>query len=132
MGRNLRLAVLLSAVVFLYGCALAWVGVGAGIGVGTYRYIQGNVEMDYSLEYNSAWDAVNTALANRYISIVNSLNEGSKGSIEAIQKNGKRLTITLHYLSEEITTIKVRVGLLGSSEDAEALHEEIMAVAGLK
>ncbi|MEF9425737.1 MAG: DUF3568 domain-containing protein [Candidatus Mariimomonas ferrooxydans] len=132
MNKTVRLAALLSAIVFLYGCALALLGIGAGIGVGAYRYIEGGLERDYSLEYNSAWDATNTALANLSISVSDSVNKGVKGQIEAIRSDGKKIIIKLRDRGQNVTTINIRVGFLGSRKESERIHEEISAVAGLK
>jgi hypothetical protein len=132
MSKTIRLAALLSAIIFLYGCALAWVGVGAGLGVGTYRYIEGGVERDYPLAYNSVWDETNTALANLYISVTDSISDGVKGKIEAVRRDGKKVTIKLRDMGQNVTTVNIRVGFLGSRKDAERIHEEISAIAGLK
>ncbi len=132
MNKTVRLAVLLSAMVFLYGCTLALLGIGTGIGVGAYRYIDGDLERDYSLEYNSAWDATNTALANLYISVSDSVNKGVKGQIEAIRSDGKKIMIKLRDRGQNVTTINIRVGFFGSSKASERIHEEISTVARLK
>lgn len=132
MKRIARLAVLLISLILLTGCALAWIGIGAGVGVGTYRYIEGSVEALYPLSYNSAWDATNTALANLYISVSNSINEGVQGTIEGVRKDGRGVTISLKDEGKDITKIRIRVGFFGSRQDAERIHEEIKAVAGLR
>ena len=132
MKRIIRLIALLLSITFLWGCELALIGVGGGLGVGTYKYIEGNVERDYPLAYDSAWDATNTALANLYISINNSVNEGTKGTIQAVRKDGVKVTLTLKDRGQGVTSISVRVGFLGSRKDAERIHEEIKVVGGLK
>lgn len=131
MGKTIRLVALLSATIFLYGCALAWVGAGAGLGVGTYKYIEGSVEKDYPIAYNIAWDTTNTALANLYMSVSNSVNEGTKGKIEAVRKDSVKITIKFDDKGQGVTTINIRVGFFGNRKDAERIHEEISAVAGL-
>lgn len=132
MNKTIRLAVLLSTVLFLYGCAIAWIGVGAGLGVGAFRYIKGAVEKDYALDYGTAWEVTNTALANRDISVSNSMDEGVTGKIEGTRKDGKNVIIRLKFRQNKVTTINIRVGFWGSYRDAESLHEEISSVAGLK
>lgn len=132
MNKTIRLAALLSAIIFLYGCALALVGAGAGLGVGTYSYIEGSVEKDYPLAYNSTWDAANTALANLFLSVANSVNEGTKGTIEAVQKDGTKVVLKLKDRGQNVTTVSVRVGFFGNRKNAERIHEEISAVGGLK
>jgi hypothetical protein len=129
--KTIRLAVLLLAVVFLNGCTVALVGIGAGLGAGTYRYIQGSVEKDYALPYATVWDAVNTALANHYMSVTDSSNEGFRGRIEAVRRDGKKANIQLQDKMQGLVSVSVRIGIVGIRTDAEKLHEEIRDVAGL-
>lgn len=133
MRKIARLIVLLLSLTFLWGCAYAVIGaVGAGLGVGTYKYIEGSVEKDYPVAYNTAWDTTNTGLANLYMSVSNSVNEGTKGKIEAVRKDGVKVTIKLDDKGQSVTTINIRVGFFGNRKDAERIHEEISAVAGLQ
>lgn len=125
------LIILSCALFFLYGCAAAWFGVGAGVGIGAYKYIEGNVVRNYPLAYSEAWDATNTALANLKISISNTINKGTKGTIEAVRRDGKRVVIKLKDKGQKVTSIGIRVGLFGSPKDAEEIHEEIASVAGI-
>lgn len=131
MNKTRYLVALLPGVILLSGCAIVWLGAGAGLGVGAYRYVEGTLEADYSLTYDEAWEATNTALANLYISVTNSVNEGDKGKIEAIRKDGKHVIVNLQYKSPDITSINIRVGFFGSREDSERIHEEIRTVSGL-
>jgi hypothetical protein len=124
---------LLLSLLFLGGCAALVAGVvGAGVGVGGYRYVEGSVERDYPLSFHSAWDTTNTALANLYISVSNSINEGDKASIDAVRRDGRKVTIKFRDRGQHVTEISIRVGLLGAKKDAERIHEEILSVAGLK
>ena len=133
MKRIISLMVLpLALTTFLWGCELAILGIGAGVGAGTYRYVEGSLERLYPVSYSSAWDITNTALANLYISVTNSINEGLKGTIEGMQKDGTRITIKLTDKGQEVTNISIRVGFWGSRKDAERIHEEIKTVAGLR
>ncbi len=132
MKQMVRLVVLLLSLTFLWGCELALVGFGAGLGIGAYKYIEGGVERDYPLEYNSAWDAANTALSNLYVSISDSINEGAQGKIDGVRKDGVKVIIKMKDKGTGITTIHVRVGFVGNRVEAEGIHDEIKAVAGLR
>ena len=116
----------------LYGCTLAWIGLGAGVGIGTYKYIEGNLVREYPLSYTQAWDVVNTALENLQISISNSIDEGTKGTIEAVKKDGKKVRIKLKDKGQGVTSISVRVGILGDRMEAQRIHEEIVSVGGIR
>ena len=131
MKRIARLLVLLVSLTFLWGCALAWVGVGAGAGIGGLKYIEGRLERQYPIEYARAWDATNTALANLQISVTGSLNEDVKGEIEAVRKDGVKVSISLKDMGQRVTSIAIRVGTFGDRDEAKKIHDEIASVAGI-
>jgi hypothetical protein len=132
MVNTKRFAVLIMILSFLYSCAPAWVGLGAGVGIGAYKYIEGNLERDYPLSYEKAWNITNEALANLRISITNSLKEKTKGEIEAVRRDGKSVLIKLKDKGQGVTSIGIRVGVFGDRDLSEKIHDEIARVAGLK
>jgi len=79
--------------------------------------------------YSTAWDVANSALANLEISISNSMDEGNKGRIEAVRKDGKKITLILKDKGLGITNIVVVVGLFSDRESAEKVHDEILSVS---
>jgi hypothetical protein len=131
MKRAVRLLVLILSLTVLWGCELALIGVGAGIGAGTYKFIEGKLVRQYPVEYAKAWDAANTALANLQISISGSLNEGTKGEIEAVRKDGSRIFLSLKDMGQKVTSIGVRVGTFGDRSESEKILDEIARTAGI-
>lgn len=132
MKRIKNILIVLCSVSFLYGCALAWIGVGAGVGIGAYKFIEGRLEREYPLSYSRAWNATNTALENLQISISNSSKGETKGNIDAVRKDGKKVIVSLKDRGQGVTTISVRVGLLGDRSEAEKVHDEIASVAAIR
>lgn len=132
MRKMVRLGVLLLSLTFLWGCELALLGVGAGLGVGTVSHIQARVSKDYPLTYKKAWEATNTALNHLSITVTNKFDEGVKGQIEAVRKDGTQVVIDFQDRGQGVTTIGVRAGAFSGRNDAERIHEEIVTVAGLK
>jgi hypothetical protein len=131
--KRLKNAIILTcSLSFLYGCALAWFGVGAGVGIGTYKFVEGRLEREYPLSYSRAWDATNAALENLQISISKSNKGNTKGSIDAVRRDGKKVLVSLKDRGQGVTTISVRVGMFGDRSLAENVHDEIARVAGVR
>lgn len=131
MKKRTRLMLLLSSLIFFYGCAAVLLGVGAGVGVGGYRYLEGNLVREYPVSQTKAWDAANNALANLKIGVTTSFNNGAKGTIEAVQKDGTKVVLKIRDKGQKVTSISVRVGILGDRKSAEVIHNAIASEAGL-
>jgi len=127
-----NLIILMVIISLLYSCAPAWMGLGAGIGIGAYKYIEGNLERDYPLSYERAWDITNEALANLKISITSSFKEKTTARIDAVRRDGKNVIIKLKDKGQGVTSIGIRVGVFGNRVLSEKIHDEIASVAGLK
>ncbi|MBC8414255.1 MAG: DUF3568 family protein [Nitrospira sp.] len=127
-----RLIIILAAVSMCYGCAAALIGVGAGMGIGAYKYIDGQLSREYPVEMPKAWDAANNALSNLQISITDSLNDVDKATIEAVRRDGSKVSIMLKDRGQGVTTIIVRVGVLGDRDEATRIHDEIASNAGIR
>jgi hypothetical protein len=133
MKRIKKLIVVMCTAFFLYGCpAVAILGIGAAGGIGGYKYYEGRLAREYPLSYARAWRAVNTALTNLQISISSSMDDKVKGTIDAVRRDGKKVTVTLKDRGQGVTSIAVRVGLLGDRYAAQRIHEEIASVSGIK
>ncbi len=132
MKKVKKLILLTTALLFLYGCAAAWFAAGGLAALGGYKYIEGNLSRDYPLAYARAWDATNSALANLQISISKSMDEGAKGEIKAVRKDGKKVVVTLKDKGQGVTSITVRVGIFGDRSKSERIHDEIASVSGIQ
>jgi hypothetical protein len=124
-----KMVILICSLSVLYGCAAAWFVGGGVAALGGYRWIEGRLSRDYPIAYSTAWDVSNSALANLEISISNSMDEGNKGRIEAVRKDGKKITLILKDKGLGITNIVVVVGLFSDRESAEKVHDEILSVS---
>ena len=132
MNKLKKVAILISMLLFLYGCApVLLVGVGAGAGVASYMYVDGRLAIEYPLEYDRAWSSANRALENFQISISNSVNEEGRGMIEAVRKDGIEVTVKLMNKGHGITAIAIRVGTFGDRFEAQKIHDKIVSIAGI-
>ncbi|HBH60619.1 MAG TPA: hypothetical protein DDX85_02515 [Nitrospiraceae bacterium] len=132
MKKFSKIIFLLSTLFILYGCAeILLVGIGAGAGVTSYMYVDGRVAVEYPIDYDRAWNSTRRALDNFQISISSSTNENGVGMFDAVRKDGKKVSVKLVKKVNDITVIAIRVGTLGDKLEAQKLHNEIVAIAGI-
>jgi len=124
-----RFMLLIGGLLSLYSCAPVWIGIGAGVGVGTYKYIEGDLERDYPLSYEKAWEIANEAITNMKIGISSSAKD--EGVIKGIREDGRAVTIKLIERSQWVTTVRVRVGFWGDRDLSAKIHDEMARIAGL-
>lgn len=127
-----KLIILLASSFILSGCAAAWFAAGGAATLGGYVYIEGRVTREYPLEYDQAWNTVNSVLRQMKISITKSTNKDGKGKIKAVRKDGEAVSVVLNYRGQKVTTIAVRVGNMGDKYDGEKIHDKIASMAGLR
>jgi hypothetical protein len=125
----MKCILLLCSLSIVYGCAAAWFTGGGLAALGGYRWVEGRLSRDYPIAYADAWDVANKALENLGISISNSIDEGGKGRIEAVNKDGKKITLILKDQGIGVTRIVVVVGLFSDREVAERVHDEIWSIS---
>jgi len=107
------------------GCApLIIGGAAAGAGAGTYYYINGELKTDYNASYDQVWKACEKTVAGmRGIDVVPT-KEIAKGSITALI-NDEKVKFHITYKSKNVTTVAVRVGLIGNQLSSQLLHDKI-------
>jgi hypothetical protein len=64
--------------------------------------------------------------------VTHSVNDVGKGNIEAVRKDGQKVIIKLADKGNNVTSIGIRVGMFGSRDASEQIHEEIARVLGLR
>ena len=124
---------ILLAVMGLYllsGCAAVVVGGAAvGAGSGTYFYINGEMKTDYYFSYDRVWAACEKTIADMRGYDVEPKKDAGQGKIDAmiedekvhfsIKSKGKDVT------GKDITTVGVRVGLVGSELSSKLVHDKL-------
>jgi len=107
------------------GCAAAWVGVAAvGAGSGTYFYINGEMKTDYYSSFDATWSACQKTIADMRGVDVEQDKEIGNGKIMAVV-NDEKVKITVLYKAKNVTTVSVRVGLIGDKLSSQLIHDKI-------
>ena len=120
-------ALLIMVIFFTAGCAVV-VG-GAAVGAassGTYFYVNGELKTDYYYSFDRVWSACEKTVADMRGLDVEPLKEIGSGKISAMIENEK-VQITANYKAKDVTTVSVRVGVMGDRLASQLLHDKIAA-----
>jgi hypothetical protein len=97
----------------------------AGAGTaGTYFYVKGELKTDYQGSFNDVWTACEKTIAGMHGIEVVPQREIARGTIETIINNEK-VKFDLTYKSKNVTTVAIRVGLIGNKLSSQLLHDKI-------
>jgi len=127
MKRVEWLLILMVAAFMLAGCAPVVVGGAAvGGGSGAYVYITGELKTDYPYPFDRAWSACEKTVAHMNATDVFPEKEISKGTIQAII-DGERVRFVVEYKTKDLTTVSIRVGIIGNKSASQRLHDKVTA-----
>lgn len=118
--------VLLSLLAACYGCGSAVLMGSQTVGIesGKFVYTNGSVKCDYTYPFEQVWEASLRALADMKAVSVTKEKRISKGEIEALISNEK-VKVTVSYSSRDMTTVSVRVGLIGNNIASKMILERV-------
>jgi hypothetical protein len=107
------------------GCAAALVGGAAlGAGSGTYFFINGEMKTDYYNSFDTVWNACQKTVADMRGLDVQPEKEIGKGKISAMIDDEK-VQISVTYKAKNVTTVSIRVGLIGNKLSSQLIHDKI-------
>ena len=116
---------LATGIFFISGCAVLAVGGAAvGAGSGTYLYINGELKTDYYSSFEKVWAACEKTVADMRAVDVMPYKEVGKGTISAAI-NDEKVQFTVSYKAKDLTTVAIRVGLIGNKLSSQLLHDKI-------
>jgi hypothetical protein len=116
---------LLVAVFVISGCTAFVAGVAGGTaGSGTYLYVKGEMVTDYYSSFDKVWAACEKVVADKHGIEVEPYKEISEGTIDATIDDEK-VHISVKYKAKNVTTVSIRVGILGNRLSSQLLHDKI-------
>jgi hypothetical protein len=131
-GRNMKINKFLLLILSFFtlllfsGCVPLVVG-GAAAGAstaGTYYYINGDLKTDYQASFDEVWAACEKTVADmRGVEVVPE-REIAQGTINTLI-NDEKVKLDIMYKSKKITTVAIRVGLMGNKLSSQLLHDRI-------
>jgi hypothetical protein len=122
---NFRIVILLFAAFLFSGCGLLVVGGAAvGAGTGTYLFVNGELKTDYYAPFDKVWNACGKTVADmRGIQVVPA-KEIAQGKITTLI-NDEKVQFDITYKSKNLTTVAIRVGIIGNKLSSQLLHDKI-------
>jgi hypothetical protein len=123
--RNLRLLIPVFIIFLFSGCeALIVGGAIVGASTGTYFYTNGELKTDYNAPFDKVWNACTKTIADMRGTEVVPAKEIAQGKIATVIDEEK-VQFNVTYKSKNLTTVSIRVGLMGNKLSSQLLHDKI-------
>jgi hypothetical protein len=129
---QVKLGVLGLSLLLLSGCALTLLGVGAAAGVGAYKWVEGTMEKDYPRPMQPTYQACMAAANTMGLRVAQQHYNMTESRIEAVQPPDTNVKIQLVARPNDITTVKVRFGLMGNKDQSAYFHRLVMKNLGIE
>jgi hypothetical protein len=134
MQKNLRvkLAGLLVGLFFTASCVpMILIGAGGAAAIGTYKWMEGTMEKDYPRPMQEVWNACLKACGDLKLKIASQQYGPLDSKIEAVQPPDTTVKIQLVGRPNQITTLKVRFGLMGNQDASAYFNRRVMHHLGM-
>jgi ABC-type glycerol-3-phosphate transport system substrate-binding protein len=127
--RRLKLAAVLVAMALAAGCAATLLmGVGGLAALGTYKWVEGTMEKDYPRPMQETFNAAKEAAGKLNLKISSELYNPAESKILATTQDGTAVKVELVARPNEITTVKIRFGMMGNADWSAYYHRQIMKI----
>jgi hypothetical protein len=131
-NRRLQLGAVLLALTLAAGCVpMVLMGLGGAGAIGTYKWMEGTMEKDYPRPMGDVWNAALAACKDMNLKIAAQQSGALESRIEAVAPPDTNVKIQLISRPNNITTVKVRFGLMGNQDYSAYFHRRIMQSLGI-
>jgi len=110
-----------------FATAGCYMGVGervVGFESGQFFYSDGILRTDYKASFDRVWAACEKAVADMKGASVEKKKKIGTGTIDAVISDEK-VRLSVEYVSKNITTVGVRVGMAGNNFASQLIQEKI-------
>ena len=129
---RMRLGAVLLGLVFTAGCVETMLlGLGASAAIGTYKWMEGTMEKDYPKPIGEVWNATLAACKDMNLKMSSQQYGALESRIEAVAPPDTNVKIQLVARPNNITTLKVRFGLMGNVDYSAYFHRRVMHHLGI-
>jgi hypothetical protein len=126
---RLKVVSILAALVITGGCAATMLmGLGGAAALGSYKWVEGTMEKDYPKPMQETYNAALEAAKKLNLKITAQKYSPSESHINALTQDGTKVTVDLIARPNEITTVKIRFGMMGNADWSAYYHRQIMKI----
>ena len=126
---RLKLVAVLVAMAMAAGCAATLLmGLGGLTALGTYKWVEGTMEKDYPRPMQETFNAALEAGKMLKLKITAEQYTPSESRINAVTEDGTAVKVDLISRPNEITTVKIRFGMMGNADWSAYYHRQIMKI----
>ena len=93
-------------------------------GRGNLLLYQRRIKTDYTASFDQVWTACEKTVASMHGTEVVPEKEIAKGTINTLI-NDEKVKFDITYKSKNLTTVAIRVGLIGNKLSSQLLHDKI-------
>jgi hypothetical protein len=122
---SLRLLVVLGTLAITSGCFLVAVGAAGAAGAGTVAYVRGELNATLGNQYNPVVDASSRAVSQLQFAMVSETRDAFNAEIIARTAQDKKIDITVTKQGDDLTNIRIRIGMFGNEEESRAILDRI-------
>ncbi len=127
-----KLGILLAALLLAAGCVETMLlGLGASAAIGSYKWLEGTMEKDYPRGMQETWNATLKACSDLQLNLTTQQFNPVESKLEAVAPPDTNVKIQLVARPNQITTLKVRFGLMGNVDASAYFHRRVMHHLGL-
>jgi ABC-type glycerol-3-phosphate transport system substrate-binding protein len=126
---RIKLLAMLVVLAMTAGCAAtALMGLGGLTALGTYKWVEGTMEKDYPRPMKETYDAALEAAKKLNLKVVSTKYAPNESRIDAVTQDNTQVKVDLIARPNEITTVKIRFGMMGNADWSAYYHRQIMRI----
>jgi hypothetical protein len=129
---RLNLAAVLLIMTMTAGCAATvLMGLGGLAALGSYKWVEGTMEKDYPRPMQETFNAALEAAKKLNLKVTAQQYTPSDSRIDAVTQDGTNVKVELVARPNEITTVKIRFGMMGNADWSAYYHRQIMKIMNI-
>jgi hypothetical protein len=127
-----KLGAVLVILLLAGGCVpMLLMSLGGAAAIGSYKWMEGTMEKDYPRPMQEVWTATLAACKDMKLDIKVQQYGPTEAHIEAVAPPDTSVKIQLLPRPNQITTVKVRFGLMGNQDASAYLNRRILVHLGM-